>query len=265
MKSENNGKIAIAIVAMFVVALSVVGFTYAYFTAQVQGNTATKSVEVTAGRLEVLYAQGNKIEAQNIVPGWISDGVHYYDPIYSQGAEITPGSGIYPITAVTTTDHATKSDDSTPGSADGITSPVTITVSNTANNTGDNNYVIRLTNITNGIASTDQANLKVTLKKGASVLWSGALAASGTQIIVPAAELLSNGASNHNDYTLYLTYVNTNSSQNVSLGKSVTATADIIGVVNNGTNWVDADGNIVTFATASTTDYTTAANAGLSS
>ena len=47
---RNNGKIAIAIVAMFVVALSIVGFTYAYFVANVEGNTDT-NVTVTSGEL----------------------------------------------------------------------------------------------------------------------------------------------------------------------------------------------------------------------
>ena len=48
---KNNGKIAIAIVAMFVVALSIVGFTYAYFVASVTNNDADTSVQVTAGEL----------------------------------------------------------------------------------------------------------------------------------------------------------------------------------------------------------------------
>ena len=80
---NNNGKVAIAIVAMFVVALSVVGFTYAYFTAQVQNNKADKSVEVTAGIMQVDYDFGRELVAKDIVPGWISDNFHYYDPVLS--------------------------------------------------------------------------------------------------------------------------------------------------------------------------------------
>ena len=64
---NNNGKIAIAIVAMFVVALSVVGFTYAYFTATVKGNEANESVKVTAGKLEIVYGSGTKLQAQNLL------------------------------------------------------------------------------------------------------------------------------------------------------------------------------------------------------
>ena len=39
MKQKTNGKIVIAILAMFAVAASVIGFTYAYFTADLQRNT----------------------------------------------------------------------------------------------------------------------------------------------------------------------------------------------------------------------------------
>ena len=92
---NNNGKIAIAIVAMFVVALSIVGFTYAYFTAQVDGNDANESVKVTAGELVISYNNTKTMTAKNVVPGWISDGDKFYDPIKS----IKDFDGITGITA----------------------------------------------------------------------------------------------------------------------------------------------------------------------
>ena len=304
METKNNGKIAIIIIAMFVVALSVVGFTYAYFVATVEGNSNTKSVEVVAGRLEVLYTQTNKLQARNIVPGWISDGDHYYDPVYSTKvlAPVTSnGTTTYKIVAVdkevnvTCTNGTTSkpylcSDAAvtTPTAVDangvglnGITGPVQFTVSNTANNRGETKYILRLNVTTNGFGASDKTNLKVTVKKTVSnsdvVLWSGSLAASGTQIVVPATETLAVG-NNSASYKVYVTYVNADATQNStanegvmnSENKTLSVTADVIGVASNdnGTTWVDADGNSITFPSyesgqSSYIDYSVAPNNGL--
>ena len=48
MEKNNNGKLAIAIVAMFVVALSIVGVTYAYFTSQTVYNESEEDPRVLA-------------------------------------------------------------------------------------------------------------------------------------------------------------------------------------------------------------------------
>ena len=272
MKSENNGKIAIAIVAMFVVALSVVGFTYAYFTAQVRGNTGVKSVEVTAGRLEVLYEHGNVIRANNVVPGWVSNGTYYYDPVYSTKVLdpiVSGDSTTYKIVAVKTNNTVTCTNGSSsvassctdtavasPTSADGITAPIAFSVSNTNNNTADTKYIIVLRDIENNIAAADKENMKVTLYSGtfdsqqpdayktATPIWSGTLAdttASGSyQIIVPKVETIANGGSAKN-YFLVMTYVNaadtqenaTAGNQDSSKAVSVSATVEIIGVEQN--------------------------------
>lgn len=249
---NNNGKIAIAIVAMFVVALSVVGFTYAYFTATVSGNDASKSVEVTAGRLEIVYGNGTLITAQNLVPGWTSDGKHYYDAQYS--STDSNKDGIYEIKAVTTDTYAKKSDGTEPKAADGITTNATFTVSNSSDNTGDNDYVIRLKAITNGLATNDQQYLWVTLYSGSSVVWSGNLAASGSQVIVPAARTIGVNDEAQN-YSISLTYQNVDAEQ-TSKGASVAATVEVIGAVCTDADkkvCVDADGQPITFATANTT------------
>lgn len=251
---NNNGKIAIAIVAMFVVALSVVGFTYAYFTATVRGNEANESVKVTAGKLEIVYGNGTKLQAQNLVPGWTSDGEHYYDVQYS--STDANGDGTYEIKAVTTGDHQTKSDGSTPGAADGIANDATFTVSNATENAGDNDYIIRLKDITNGIAADDQAYMWVTLYNDDTVVWSGNLAATGnTQVIVPAARtILANGAAQN--YSVRLTYQNKNGAQS-SKGVGVVATVEVVGVVctdNDKKVCVDADGQSITFPTANATE-----------
>ena len=59
-------KIIVSVTGIFLVLVLLVGFTYAYFTAQVKGNTADKSVEVTAGKLSIVYTNGNEISAKNI-------------------------------------------------------------------------------------------------------------------------------------------------------------------------------------------------------
>ncbi len=270
MKSENNGKIAVAIVAMFVVALSVVGFTYAYFTAQVKGNSAEKSVDVVAGKLAITYTNGNEILAQNVVPGWISDGKHYYDSMCSQSIDpiTVDGQNVYKITAVSTdtvdlkstpkkcsaTDTRVPSVES-PDATNGIASPVTFTVKNATDNTGDNKYIIRLKGITNGLAEADQVNFVLTLKQGDTVVWSGQLAASGEQVIVPTAMTIAKGASAQ-DYSINLAYKNIDSAQE-SKGVTVKATVEVIGVTTNTAGkTVDESGKVYTFPAANTEDLT---------
>lgn len=271
---NNNGKIAIAIVAMFVVALSVVGFTYAYFTATVKGNNASKSVEVTAGELSIVYGNGRTLEAQNLVPGWTSDGKHYYDVNWSKtpsGQTDTNGNIIYAISAVSTDKHKFKSNETgaastiEPTVADGIADKVPFTVRNATNNDGDNNYIIRLKGIENGIVGDDAKYLWVTLyettvndgKTTYTAIWSGNLQSAGTQIIVPEARTIAkNGA--EQTYAVGLTYQNVTNDEQLSKGVTVKATVEVVGVQKNqAQKWVDADGKEITFATANTTDYAT--------
>lgn len=245
MKSENNGKIAVAIVAMFVVALSIVGFTYAYFTAQVKGNTADKSVDVVAGKLVIKYAQTKKLEAQNVLPGWVSDGKHYYDPSasrYDTGEKDASGNAIIGLSAITDDtkfDNETfpRTENFTPAAKDGITDPVEFTVANDTDNAGDNTYVIELVDIANGIK--DTANFVYTLYDGDTVINSGSLNASGTQII-SGVQTLAKGAS-AKTYTVKFGYKNLEN-QDASKTQTVTATVKVMPVAKNtaGT-WVDAD------------------------
>lgn len=263
---ENNGKIAIAVVAMFVVALSIVGFTYAYFTAQVKGNTADKSVEVTAGKLSIVYANGNEISAKNIVPGWISDGKHYYDSMCSSSLDTVKigDKEVHKITAVSTetvdlTSNPKKCSSTdtrvpsvvSPSSNDGLTDPVTFTVNNATDNTGDNKYVIRLTGIQNGLAEGDQENFVLTLKQGDTVVWSGKLAASGTQVIVPSAMKIG-AKDTAQSYSINLAYKNVDSPQE-SKNATVKATVEIVGVTDAN---VTEDGVTISYPTASNTDLT---------
>ena len=278
MKQENNGKIAIAIVAMFVVALSVVGFTYAYFTARVEDNDAEKSVEVKAGKLSIVYTGTNNINAQNIVPGWVSDGKHYYDPVYS----VQEVAGEHHISAVSTDEqgHATKSgctpsaeNTCVPTAADGITNMVTFNVTNDSDNTAANNYVIQLTNIVNGLGNvgetestvSDTKYLWVTLystnQAGTTdtVIWSGNLAASGNQIIVPGVRTIAAG-NNTDYYKIKLTYQNVTDATQNSINKSVSATVSVVGVnQNQSSQWVTETGTVIEFPDANANDVSATA------
>lgn len=162
---NNNGKIAIAIVAMFVVALSIVGFTYAYFTATVTGNNSTEeSVKVTAGSMIVSYDGGDTLTANNVVPGWFNDGKHYYDTVHS----VTVVGNESRVSAVSTDDFAEggKLAGKTPTpttpaqlEAYGLTEPVEFSVKNTGDNTAA--YALDMQVLANNI--TDKSHLTFTL------------------------------------------------------------------------------------------------------
>lgn len=253
MKSENNGKIAIAIVAMFVVALSVVGFTYAYFTATVVRNQDEKTTEVTAGMLEVNYTQNKTMTAYKVIPGWESDGLHYF------GTEtVTKEDGTTELrtkamkandTADVTAKHLTD--------ADGITGPAAFNVANSARTTGKSTYVIKLININNGIAtknSADAANLTYELYSvttantytGGTRIASGELPATGEKVISNVIEIDKDAATQY--YYLMLKYKDTGASQNDSQAATVSLTVKVVGVTTNdgGTTYIDAEGHTVT-------------------
>lgn len=63
-------KILIGLGALVLLVLTLLGITYAYFTAKVSGNTNNKSIEVTAAKLELTYDDGNgTVTVDNIKPG----------------------------------------------------------------------------------------------------------------------------------------------------------------------------------------------------
>ena len=65
-------KILIGISALILLALTLIGITYAYFTAKVSGNTEAKSIEVTAAKLELTYNDGNgTVIVEKVVPGTV--------------------------------------------------------------------------------------------------------------------------------------------------------------------------------------------------
>ena len=249
-----NGKITIAIIVMFAIALSIVGFTYAYFIAQVQGNTNIESVKVQAGILEVNYISGNNIVAQSLVPEWESDANHYYDPVYS----VTSDSGTLKVRATTLTQHPTMSNckvddlhDCVPTAANGLVGPATFSITTSQRNTGNVQYIVLLQNISNGIAEDDQTNFQWELYEsqssgaitGGNKISYGVLAASGSQVISPV-QLINRTGANH--YYLNMKYVDSGGNQNHSFGATVRASIKIMGVVLKDGNYIDENGNIIT-------------------
>ena len=246
MKSENNGKIAIAIVAMFVVALSVVGFTYAYFTASVARNQDEKTTEVTAGMLEVNYTQNKTMTAYKVIPGWESDGLHYF------GTENVNGE-LRTKALVAANDEDVTSKGLT--DADGITKPAAFNVASTSRSTGKSTYVIKLIDITNGIAAknaADAANLTYELYSvnAADTYTGGTKVASGQ---LPTADTVISKVIEIDKkvtqyYYLMLKYADTAASQNDSQAANIKATVKVVGVTtnDNGATYIDAEGNPVT-------------------
>lgn len=275
---KNNGKIAIAIVAMFVVALSIVGFTYAYFVANVQGND-TVNVDVTAGILEVAYANntGNTVQAYNIVPGWMSDGLHYFDSTkFETDAE---GNATYTAQMATSEETIPEGVDVN----DGITKPYNFTVSGSSRNTGDAEYVIILNSISKtNVAELDKANFKYALCKDECPVWSNATETEGVVktfngtefdtlvnndavissgslyqatdsteddttadkkvLVISGVETASKTATN--SYQLMLYYLETSAEQ-ASKGATISADIEIVGVQKVGDNYVDGNGTII--------------------
>ncbi len=230
---KNNGKIAIAIVAMFVVALSVVGFTYAYFVASVNNNVDNHQVEVQAGVLKINYDNGQTLTATDIVPGWKSDN----DMVYNSIASVSTKDGKTTITAVK---KSTLTEEQLAGTTTEPVAPVTFTVKDQSTNDATAYYGIRLVNVTNGLHAVDPGNFKISLTeatKGA-VQTAYALTADGTQKVSDAIAIT--GGATHT-YTLSAEYVEAGSEQE-GTGKNVSFTVEVVGLQLVDGKYVDAQG-----------------------
>ena len=255
---KNNGKIAIAIVAMFVVALSVVGFTYAYFVASVQGNT-NENVTVTAGILEVSYKNTKTINAVSLVPGWQSDNLHYFDSAAYTVDEETGKMQYTSCVKGSETDNV-KCDDAKASAASGLTEPAQFSVTNTDRNTAATSYVVLLNGITNTLSTAEQANFKYALCEGTCpagefasltddvVVSKGIVGKTGEVQVISGVQTLTDTKDGETvtkgtkSYQLKLYYIETSGEQS-GMGATVSATIDIVGV-SQGTDgaWYDANG-----------------------
>ena len=63
-------RIIISLISILILMIALFGITYAYFTTKAKGNSDEKSANVTAGKLEVTYKEGNgEIVAEKLMPG----------------------------------------------------------------------------------------------------------------------------------------------------------------------------------------------------
>ena len=235
---KNNGKIAIAIVAMFVVALSIVGVTYAYFVASVQGNTGEdqRVVEVKAGVLKVAYENGDVLEATGIVPGWKSDN----DMVYNSIASVSTVDGETRITAVK---NSTLTDEQKKGTTTAPVAPVTFDVTDESTEGETAYYGIRLVEVTNELYAKEPNNFKVTITEATAGALTPAggytLTADGTQVVSEAISITDSAT---HTYTLSAEYVEAGSKQE-GTGKNVSFTVEVVGLQLVDGVYKDAEGN----------------------
>ncbi len=253
---NNNVRIIILIIAMFMVSLSIIGFTYAYFTAQITGNPTNDNVKVTSGNLEVTFTSSSIITASGIVPGWKSDGRSWYDPMARDNAGHIIAQHI--TTSVTEVPQQYKN------SSYGYALPSKFKVQSTGDSTNKAYYVVELTNIANGITKIgdfdDTKNMVVYLYKGqhnesadlvsTNILWNSSLATSGNQIIPKVFEI---SPKEINNLYVVLEYKNDESNdQSQNMGKAVSATVKIVGVAKNTAgNWVNESGTTMVSSSVS--------------
>ena len=72
MENMSNVKrrLITSMIAILLLVITIFGITYAYFTAKIKGNTSTDSASLSAGRLQLVYRDGNGlIELLKIEPG----------------------------------------------------------------------------------------------------------------------------------------------------------------------------------------------------
>lgn len=283
MESRKNGKLIIALLIMFAVAVSIVGVTYAYFVATFNTNQNPESVKVVAGKLIANYAHGTSIDVSNVVPGWVSDNLHYYDV----GVAAANQGRIF---ASKKTDEGTTASYQT--SNFGLATPISFEVTNNSTADSEVSYYIALNIANNGmyynsITGSDEAkkskyaadlpNLLVSLYSGtfnenkgvAENFGDGNELVSGPYVLgntgdlqmlsVEPQTIAKNGAAQK--FFVVFEYVNQAQIEQISQGITLNVEAVIKGIQEDNDNndvWYDDDNNVVTFATASTLTKTAA-------
>lgn len=252
MENKSNGKIVIAILVMFVVALSIVGVTYAYFTTTLIRNTKTESVTVDAGKLIATYTGSKNIDVENIFPGWKSDGNTYYDVNKIQDNKLAA------TTATTDEERAATTADK---AENGLRAPVQFSVKNDSDNANSSiSFIAKLTVSENGFSDDDltAGNVVATLYKGNYTDGTDTTLAKleGTEVAkvvlnktdsvynfaTSAADIQTLAAKNNTaNYYVVFEYKNEPDKAQASQGKTLNATVSIVGVQQNGGHWYDAD------------------------
>lgn len=72
LKNKLGRNMKMVLIITFLVFLTIIGLTYAYFLANISSNTQPDSVTVSAGKIELTYYDGNgEIVVDNLMPGEI--------------------------------------------------------------------------------------------------------------------------------------------------------------------------------------------------
>ena len=67
---QSKRRLFTSMIALLLLIITIVGITYAYFISRVQGNSNDESVNITSGKLELTYGDGNgEIVVEKIQPG----------------------------------------------------------------------------------------------------------------------------------------------------------------------------------------------------
>ncbi len=223
---EKKNVVFLTVLAIATLLTAVVGTTFAYFTATVEGNEQAKTTSVTTANLSVAYSDGPQITATGIIPGWISRTITSYTcdsgyrlsdttcvnesnaddtkdatPVYSVGKAISvTNNSTIPVTYTISWTDLTNEFITVQKDASGNYTPEQLA----AATSGSNDFVYRLYK-----NSVDPANIV------------------GTETAVPtiAGELThaTINANSTDNYILVLEFKETSIKQNENQGKSFTA------------------------------------------
>ena len=148
--NRNKKIVIISIIGILLVLFGLGAITYAYFVAGITENEGEKSIEIKAGKLEVKYTSTKTMSVPFIVPGWKSDGLHYYDSDSSDGeisAQVASSKSEIP---------------SGINRSQGLVEPAAFTVASIGDSTHNAYYIIKLVNIQN-------ANYDQTINEGKGI------------------------------------------------------------------------------------------------
>lgn len=73
MEQNNKSTIFLTVIAIATLLVAVVGATFAFFSANVQGNNDASSVIVKTAKLGIVYEFGQELRGENINTGWTSE------------------------------------------------------------------------------------------------------------------------------------------------------------------------------------------------
>ena len=67
---EKKHVILLTVIAVATLLITVVGATFAYYTATIEGNKSAQEIKIGSATLAITYNDGKEIKVRNIVPGW---------------------------------------------------------------------------------------------------------------------------------------------------------------------------------------------------